>query len=91
VATKKRKKRSWLKRVLFYIFFPLFVWGAAFLIWLYWSDLTGLFTEGRFKTESSVKIPRKGDKSEALPANRPRENIFDEDRKKLEEILKRRQ
>jgi hypothetical protein len=94
MAQKKRPKRSWLKALLFYIFFPLIVWGLAFAIWLYWYDLTRLFSGEAQKSKAAVKASRRLDKSEkadAPPANRPQEKILDEDRKSLEDILKRRQ
>jgi hypothetical protein len=94
MAQKKRPKRSWLKALLFYIFFPLIVWGLAFAIWLYWYDLTRLFSGEAQKSKAAAKASRRLDKSEkadAPPANRPQEKILDEDRKSLEDILKRRQ
>ncbi|HEX2929688.1 MAG TPA: hypothetical protein VHV54_08250, partial [Candidatus Binatia bacterium] len=39
MAQKKRRRVSWGRRALFYVFFPLVVWGIAFLVWFYWYDL----------------------------------------------------
>lgn len=78
---------------MFYIFFPLFIWFVAFLIWFYWYDLTRLFSGKTQKSKAAVKASRKLDKSEqadAPPAKRPQEKILEEDRKSLEDILKRR-
>jgi len=94
MAQKRRKKRSWLRSLLFYIFFPLFIWFVAFLVWFYWYDLTRLLSGGSDNSKAAAKTSRKLDKSEkadAPPANRPQEKILEEDRKSLEDILKRRQ
>ena len=94
MAQKKRPKRSWLKALLFYIFFPLIIWGLAFVIWLYWSDLTRLFANYGAKTKRAPNGGRgneKTERSEMAPGKRPEEKILDEDRKRLEDILKQRQ
>jgi len=94
MAQKKRPKRSWLKALLFYIFFPLIVWGLAFAIWLYGYDLTRLFSGAAQNSKATSKAARRPDKSEnadAAPTKRPQEKILDEDRKSLEDVLKRRQ
>ena len=94
MAQKRRKKRSWLRGWLFYIFFPIFIWFFAFLIWFYWSDLTRLIGSGADKSKPAAKTSRQLDKSEKAdpgPANRSREKISEEDRKSLDDILKRRQ
>ena len=95
VANKRRKKKgSWLGKLLFFVSVPLIVWFAAFLIWFYWNSLSGFFT-GAQKQEAKPVIngPRRvepGENSENSPANRPQERILDEDRKKLDDILQRR-
>jgi len=94
MAQKRRKKRSWLRSLLFYVFFPLVIWFGAFLLWFYWYDLTRLFSGAAQNSKAAAKASRRLDKSEkadAPPANRPQEKILDEDRKSLEDILKRRQ
>jgi hypothetical protein len=94
MAQKKRLKRSWLKALLLYIFFPLIVWGLAFAIWFYWYDLTRLFNGAAAKAKAPAKASHKLEKSaqaDAPPAKRPQENILEEDRKSLDDILKRRQ
>ena len=94
MAQKRRKKRSWLRALLFYIFFPIFIWLVAFLVWFYWSDLTRLISGGTDKSKPAAKTSRqldKGEKADSAPANRPREKISEEDRKSLDDILKRRQ
>jgi hypothetical protein len=91
---KKRKaKRGVLRTVLFYVLFPLVVWFVAFLLWFYWHDLTRLFGHSEPSPKMPVQGERRTDKGEhsnAASTNQPKEKLFDEDRKKLDEILKRR-
>lgn len=95
VANKRRKKqRSWLKKLLFFVSVPLFVWFAAFLIWFYWNSLPGLSTDAQ-KQEAKPVIKgsrpvEPGESSENSRDKRSQETIHDEDRKKLEDILQRR-
>jgi len=93
MAQKRRKKRGWLRGLLLYLFLPIFIWFIAFLVWLYWSEVTRLVSGGANRSKAASKTSRQPDKSEKAdpaPANRPREKILDEDRKNLEDILKRR-
>jgi hypothetical protein len=89
VAARKRNKKSWIRGLVFYVCFPLVVWFAAFLIWFYWNDLWALFGKDKTPMRAMPKASR-GEKSEGAPANRPQERILDEDRKRLEDILKRK-
>jgi hypothetical protein len=89
-----RKSRHRLRKVLFYLCFPFFVWFVAFLAWFYWHDLSRLFYKDEGKPKPAAKFDarqNKGDNREAAPATRPEEKILDEDRRKLEDILKQRQ
>ena len=89
MATRKRKKRSRLRTLLFYILFPLVVWFVAFLLWFYWHDVRTWFSKGDAPVNSPVRVkPR--ERSDTAPAERPPEKILEEDRRKLDEILKRR-
>ncbi len=90
MAARKRKKKSWIKRLAFYVCFPLLVWFAAFLIWFYWNDLRAEFGKDKVPVRAMPKADRSG-KSERAPANRPQEKILDEDRKRLEDILNRKE
>jgi hypothetical protein len=90
VAKRKRKKRSWIKTLLRYILIPIAIWFIAFLIWFYWSHVVGLFSTGAEKPNAVPKATRRDEKSEAAPDKRGAEKILDEDRKKLEDILRRR-
>ena len=89
MATRKRKKRSRLRTLLFYILFPLVVWFVAFLLWFYWRDVSAWFSKGDAPVNPPVRVqPR--ERSDTAPAERPPEKILEEDRRKLDEILKRR-
>jgi hypothetical protein len=89
VATRKRKKRGRLGKLLFYILFLLVVWFVAFLLWFYWRDVSAWLSKGDAPVNSPVRVkPR--ERSDTAPAERPPEKILEEDRRKLDEILKRR-
>ncbi|HEY2919822.1 MAG TPA: hypothetical protein VGK77_12620 [Candidatus Binatia bacterium] len=91
MAQRRRRKRSWVKRLLVYLFVPLTVWFIAFVIWFYWYNVRELFVkdkEAKNRTKSSHQLD-KGEKMERGSAKRPPEKIFDEERKKLEDIIKR--
>jgi hypothetical protein len=91
MAQRQRRKRSLVKRLLVYIFVPLSVWLIAFLIWFYWNDFRGLSVKDK-EPKNPPKATRevgKGEKVERGAAKRPPEKIFDEERKKLEDIIKR--
>jgi hypothetical protein len=90
MAQKKKRRGRWGRRVLFYIFVPLLVWGAAFLVWFYWYDLKTLVAK---ESPSIDRRPRQINREEAERGpgkTRAQEKIPDEDRKKLEDIIKRR-
>jgi hypothetical protein len=93
MAQRRRPKRSWVKGLLFYVFVPLSVWLVAFVIWFYWYDLRDFFTQTKERT-ARPKMTRqldKDDKANRLPGKRPQEKIFDDERKKLDDIIKRQQ
>jgi hypothetical protein len=84
MAKKKRSKTSWLRWLLLFIFTPLVVWLLAFLLWFYWKDVAKLFSADRERLPPAPKATE-----QVEPARqRPSEKILDEDRKKLDEILK---
>jgi len=87
VAKRRRKKRGWLRTLIFFILFPLIVWLIAFLLWFYWRDLSALWNKKSVPVDAPA---RSRERDEKRPAKRPPEKILDEDRKQLEEILKRR-
>jgi hypothetical protein len=83
---RRRRKRTWLGSLLFFILTPLIIWLAAFLIWLYWYDIT-VFSSRRDNT------PGHGTSKEVDKSTKPTDKVFkerigEEDRRKLEEILK---
>jgi hypothetical protein len=91
MAQRQRRKRSWVKRLLVYIFVPLGVWFIAFMIWFYWYDFRGVSVKDR-EPKNRSKVTReldKGEKVERGTAKRLPEKILDEERKKLEDIIKR--
>jgi hypothetical protein len=93
MAQRQRRKRSWIKRLLVYIFVPLSVWLIAFVIWFYWYDFRELFVKDQ-EMKNRPKATRPLDKDEKAVqgrAKRPPEKIFDEERKKLDDIIKRQQ
>ena len=92
MAQKKKRRVSWSRRALCYILFPLFVWGIGFLLWFYWYDLRRIVTKD-YPSTDRPKASRQSDRREPeeRPAkNRVPEKILDEDRQKLEDIIKRR-
>jgi hypothetical protein len=91
MAQRQRRKGSRLKRLLIYIFVPLGVWLIAFVIWFYWYDFRGHSVKDK-EPKNLPKAARdldKGEKLERGAAKRPPEKIFDEERKKLQDIIKR--
>lgn len=86
MATRKRKKRSWIKTLIIYTTLPLAVWLIAFILWFYWREISAAFGPA---SEQS-RPPAKSNRTNVAPAKQPREKILEEDRKNLEDILKRR-
>jgi hypothetical protein len=85
VAKKKKRKIGWLKKLLLFIGTPIIIWFLAFLIWFYWNGLAKFFTANTGKTQPPPKATRQAEP----PANKfADEKILDEDREKLDEILK---
>jgi len=74
-----------VKRLLIYIGVPLLCWFIAFLIWFYWYDLTGTGEKRADRTQPVVKAKP----SDSGPAKAPSERILDEERKRLDDIVKR--
>jgi hypothetical protein len=86
VARKKRRKRSWLGTLLFLVSIPLVVWFLAFVIWFYWNDITALL--GRGDKTPPAKARKEVERSTKPSDKSTQERISEEDRRKLEEILK---
>ena len=93
MAHKKKRPVAWGRKVFFYISFPFVVWALAFLLWFYWYDLRKLLRtddvskDGARPSPQSDKLESEGRPS---PKNRTQEKILEDDRKKLDDIIKRR-
>jgi hypothetical protein len=82
VARKSRKKHRWFRSIVIFVITPLITWVLAFLIWFYWYEITGRDKTPPAKAGKESERPTKqSDKS-------AQERIGEEDRRKLEEILK---
>jgi hypothetical protein len=86
MAKKRKRKTTWLKTLLFFILTPLIVWTLAFLIWLYWYNITA-FSSQQDKT-STPGVNKEVDRTTKPSDKSAQERIGEEDRRKLEEILK---
>ncbi len=72
---------------------PLVVWFLAFLIWFFWHEITRNLAPGKTATRPGISAPRDEEPAkdrQPQPIPPPRENIAEEDRKKLDDILQRR-
>ena len=90
---KTPKKKHWLATALVYLFVPLFIWLGAFVLWLYWDDIGRIFAKDATNQRNAPRASRKIEKSDkGAAAPRPaQEKILDDDRRKLDDILKQRQ
>lgn len=64
------------------------------MVWFYWYDLTRIFSKAGDKAKATVKSESKIEAREKVDSKKPeqvQEKILDEDRRKLEDILKQRQ
>ena len=101
--SRRKKKPVWWKRFLVFVVMPFFVWFAAFLLWFNWSSIERLFTKsnerapvkapiGRDAGEPTEKGTGRNTSEATRPSeSRPKEKILEEDRKSLEDVLKRQQ
>ena len=89
MAQKKQNKRSWLKNLLLFIFTPIIIWILAFLLWFFWRDIVKLFDKNA-PSKTPPGISRGTEKTPPRRENKSQEKIPDEDRRKLDEILKNR-
>ena len=87
MARKRKRKKSRLKRLLLFIIAPVCIWLLAFVVWLYWNPIASLFRQGDI-SKARPQGARKIDTGEPA-GKRVKEEISDEDRKKLDEILKK--
>jgi len=82
MARKRKQKIKGFRRLLFFIFTPVVVWVIAFVVWLYWNSIMPLFRQ----SGASFKPPPSPTRS--THRGEHKEQISDEERKKLNEILK---
>jgi hypothetical protein len=93
VARKKRKPYRWLRTLLLFVVTPVSVWLLAFVIWLLWQNHVIVVAPDKTPLRpgsSSVGSPKPSQSPDDPSATRTRENIPDEDRKRLDEILRGR-
>jgi hypothetical protein len=84
----RKKKRGWLGAVLLFVFVPFFIWALAFFVWFNWNNISNfLDSDARSPT---AKRPKQVEKPRPGSEDSPEEKISDEDRKKLDEILRQR-
>jgi hypothetical protein len=91
--SRRRKTHRWRRSLFIFVITPLTVWFLAFLIWLFWHDIMRLVAPGKATPRPATSSPRDWESSKnhgPLPAQRPREDIPDGDRKKLDDVLKQR-
>ncbi len=87
MAPRHKKKKSHLKTLLFFVLTPLIVWGLAFLIWLYWQPPVRPLAKG--EEPKATRNIEKSERSNVPAEKRGQEQILDEERKKLDEILRK--
>jgi hypothetical protein len=93
MARKKQPKQHRLRKIILLLATPLIVWFLAFLLWFYWHDLRRWLAseeEPRRQPPPKAARPRVTDEQGERAAPQPQEKISEEDRRKLEDILKRR-
>ncbi|MBI2232194.1 MAG: hypothetical protein HYU46_24255 [Deltaproteobacteria bacterium] len=89
MARKTRRKHRWLRSLVLFVTTPILVWILAFVTWFFWRDITKLFDKkGSAKTPPGVS--RGTEKTQPRRENKSQEKIPEEDRRKLDEILKSR-
>jgi hypothetical protein len=92
VARKTRKKHRWLRSIFLFLVTPLLIWCVVFFIWLFWYEITGLVGPGKSPARpagSSARPAERAKERNAPGTTLGREEIADEDRKKLDDILRR--
>jgi hypothetical protein len=87
MVQKRKRKKNRLKSLLLFIIAPVLVWLFAFVVWLYWNPIASLLRQGEISSKARPQAARKIDTGEPA-SKRAKEQISDEDRKKLDEILK---
>ncbi len=89
MARKTRRKHRWLRSLVLFVTVPILVWILAFLAWFFWHDIAKLFDKkGPAKTPPGIS--RGTEKGQPRRENKSQEKIPEEDRRKLDEILRNR-
>jgi hypothetical protein len=89
VARKTKKTHRWFRSLVLFVATPIIIWILAFFIWFFWRDIAKFFDKrGPAKTPPGVS--RGAEKIQPRRENKSQEKIPEEDRKKLDEILKNR-
>jgi hypothetical protein len=86
MAQRKQHGRFRLRTWVMLAALPVMLWAAAFVLWLYWPDFRGWYSAPE-QDQRSRPSERAARGSGREPA---REKISDDERKKLEEVLRRR-
>ena len=71
---------------------PIIIWIVAFITWLYWNDIAGSFPSAKAPAERPAKAGGKPESKQPAAApdeKRSREEIREEDRNNLDEIIRR--
>lgn len=90
--TRKIRKKRALRNILLFVLAPLIVWALAFLVWLYWNEIAKSLAPGEDLPDPAAKTLRRLDKDESRSRSNEtgtNEKIFDADRKKLDEIIRK--
>jgi hypothetical protein len=89
VRQKKKPTTARVKKLLLFIGAPIVIWVAAFVVWLHWSDIAALLNRApRLPTAAGTRPVQEPYRAEGRRDKLPPEKISEQERKKLEEILK---
>jgi cytoskeletal protein RodZ len=87
VAKKRKRKRGRLKAVVVFVLTPIIIWIFAFLVWFHWEDITKLSSKESAPRPAPPQAAKKPERS-GSPSH---EKILEEDRQRLDDILRKRQ
>jgi hypothetical protein len=87
VAKKRKRKRGRLKALVVFVLTPILIWFVAFLVWFHWEGITKLSS----KESAPRSAPPKAAKKPEPSGSPTHEKILEEDRQRLDDILKKRQ
>jgi hypothetical protein len=90
---KKGRRTSRTRNLLLFILTPVIIWLTAFVIWFRWIEISTFFRQSESRSKVTARPERGVDKPDTAtdPSDKhSRETLFEEDRKKLDEIIERR-